>query len=86
MEGPLPGTGRTDIAILRKCVISSLGSMRQGTHQDCLQMHGKPVCHQAREASLWASRDRREGLVLAVEKTTLGRQLQFWGSQDRVIE
>lgn len=63
--------------------------MRQGTHQDCLQTHGKPVCHQAREASLWASRDRREGLVLAVEKTvrkSLGRQLQVGGSQDRVLE
>jgi hypothetical protein len=56
------------------------GDHETGAHQDFLKTHSKPVCHQAREAS----RERREGMVLVVEKMV--KEIRVWGHGCRLEE
>lgn len=57
--------------------------MRQGPIRAALR-HSKPACHPAREAFLWASSERREGMILAVEM--MMKEIRVWGAGCRLEE
>lgn len=60
------------------------GEHEKGAYQDCLKTHSKPACHQAGETFPWASRERRGGMILAVEM--MRKEIRVWGGGCRLEE